>query len=51
MSRWSTDRDTVEERIIIGEHHDAFDGPLHALAALSTADDTPLPPEVDDGAA
>lgn len=48
MSKWSTSRETVEERVLIGHYHDAFDGPLHALAALSTADDTPLPPEVAD---
>lgn len=46
MSKWSTDRATVERRMIIGEYHDAFDGPFHALAALSRVDDTPLPDEV-----
>lgn len=48
MSRWGTDSETVEKRVLIGAYHPAFDGPLHALAALSRADDTPLPPEVAD---
>lgn len=50
MSKWSKDPETIDRRILIGEYHPAFDGILHALAALSTADDTPLPEEVRDAA-
>lgn len=37
------DRETFWRHWVIGEYHPAFDGGLHALAALSRADDTPLP--------
>lgn len=46
MSRWSTDPELIDKRIFVGLAHPAFDGPLHALAAASRADPTPVPAEV-----
>jgi len=43
MSRWGADAETVCRRIIIGTYDDRFDGPEHALAALSRADTTEEP--------
>ena len=48
MSRWSSDTETVLRRWIIGEYVDAYDDGVHAIAAFSTADETPHPEEVAD---